>query len=299
MSSHLLKGIIPALYTAYDDEGNVSPEGTAKLVRSLIDAGVHGFFVCGTTGEGLLLDVQERKEVVAAVVGEVKGQVPVMIHVGAMCTRDSIALARHAASLGASAISSIPPIYYPYSWPETVQYFRDLAAATDLPFYIYYIPQLAGGRIAPEQFVEDLVSIPGVVGMKFSSLQLYDMYRIGLLAGPSFNLLSGPDELMVPAALLGAQGAVGSSYNFMPKPFLEAYTALQRGDLAAARDLQLRVNHAIELYHKYGFGLGKALLRLQGLECGDPRPPLQPLPATRWPELRQDLEKLGFFDWAR
>ena len=299
MADHLLKGIIPALYTAYDDEGNVSRGRTAKLVGSLLDAGVHGFFVCGTTGEGLLLDVQERKQVAAAVVGEAKGQVPVMVHVGAMCTRDSIDLARHAALLGASAISSIPPIYYPYSWPETVRYFRDLAAATDVPFYIYYIPQLAGGRIAPEQFVEDLVSLPGVAGMKFSAPQLYDMYRIGLLAGPRFNLLSGPDELMVPAALLGAQGAVGSSYNFMPKLFLEAYAALQRGDLAAASDIQLRLNRAIELYHKYGSGLGKALLRLQGLECGDPRPPLAALPPERLPELQQDLVVLGFFDWAR
>jgi len=300
MAQALLRGIIPALYTAYDDEGNVSRKRMARLVRASLESGVHGFFVCGTTGDGLLLNVAERKAVAEVVVGETAGQVPVMVHVGAMCTRDSIELARHAAAIGADAVSSIPPTYYRYAWEEVVSYFRELCGATDLPFYLYYIPQLTGSRITPERLVADLVSIPGMAGMKFSAPEIADMYRIGLLAGEGFNLLSGPDELMVQAAMLGANGAVGTSYNHMPGPFLKAYEALRTNDYETAKALQLQANQGIELYHRFGgIRVGRAILRLQGLDCGGMRAPLSSFPETQMDELRRDLEAMDFFSWAR
>ena len=293
-----LRGILPALYTAYDEEGLFSAGRTRKLVRVLLAAGVHGYFVAGTTGEFLLLSPDERKALAEAVTAEAAGAAPVVVHVGGVPTHIARDLASHAASCGASAIASIPPLYYRHSWADVCSHFEAIAERCPLPLYYYHIPQCTGRLPSPDE-LELLVEKAGVAGMKYSSTDLELFWWLRQRLRPQFNLLSGPDELMVACALLGADGAIGTSYNFMPGPYLRAWEAIARGDFALAQRWQAVANKAIAILRRYGMpAAGKAVLALQGLACGLARGPLLTPAGERLEAMRAELERIGFFAWA-
>ena len=137
-SEKLFRGIIPALYTCYQDDGAVNCAETVRLAQWLVEKGVGGFYLCGSTGNGLLLTSNERQRIVESVAAGLDGQVPLMVHVGTMNTADAVALARHAAKLkGVCAISSLPPQYYPVPLDHEIQHLSTIAAAGELPFYPY------------------------------------------------------------------------------------------------------------------------------------------------------------------
>ena len=138
MKTKLFSGINAALYTAYLHDGAVNYDETARLAGWLVEKGISGLYLCGTTGDGLLLSMDERRGVVEAVSASVGEQVPLMVHVGTLATRDAINLAGHAAGLaGVSAISSLGPIYYPLPWRDQLNHLSTIAEVTDLPFYPY------------------------------------------------------------------------------------------------------------------------------------------------------------------
>ena len=291
-------GVMPALITPFDGEGRVDLKAAGKIVKRAMDAGCSGFFVSGGTGEGLLLSAEERKRMAEFVVKEVAGAVRVIVHVGALSTEASVDLARHAAGIGADAVGSIPPIYYGVGLTGIVEHYRAIGEASDLPLYVYYIPATTGVRLGPQEFAENFSGIPNLRGMKFTDYNLFWMRQVQEAFEGRLNVLSGPDEVFVAARMMGADGAIGTTYNLIPQVFVAADRAFREGDIAGAQKLQFQANRLIALLLGYG-GLPafKAAMGFIGIDCGGPRRPLLPLDKKAEASLKRELEEIGFFNW--
>jgi N-acetylneuraminate lyase len=291
-----LKGIYPAIVTSFDDTGAYTSESMRRIVRHQLEAGVDGFYVCGGTGEGLLLTRNERQAVLETVLDEVKGDAGVVAHIGAFQTTETLALARHASEVGVDAIAALPPAYF-YR-PDTlalIRYYTAVAEASSVPLLIYNIPQRTGITMTQDLF-DRLLELPNIVGMKDSS---GDVYSLGLFsAGRTAPVIfEGEDTVLLAGLLAGACGGIGATYNIMPRLFVQLWNAFQAKDLDAAAKTQGRINElisALEVVDLFG-GL-KQTLAWMGLECGEPRTPNRPLTADETVKLRRSLEKASFFE---
>ncbi len=286
----MLHGIWPAMLTPFDAQGEVDLAAVERLVEYQLGEGAHGFYVCGSTGEGILMNVQERASVAERVVRQVRGRVPVMVHVGAMPTRDAVALARHARDIGADAVAAIPPIFYGYTFNAIKAHYRLIGEAAQIPLYIYNIPSAAGINLSPAMVTEMMNEIPNLVGMKFTAFNFYEMRQIIELG---LTVFSGPDEMCLPALTMGVTGAIGSTYNVMTRHFVRLWEAFQAGDLATAQELQYLGNRVIKVFLTHPGAL-KVMMRWQGVDVGGYRRPLESLPPEREDALRADLLAIGY-----
>ena len=188
------KGVIPAFYACYDNEGNVSPEGVQSLTKYFVEKGVKGVYVNGSSGECIYQSVEDRKIILENVMKAAEGKLTVIAHVACNNTKDSQELARHAESLGVDAIAAIPPIYFHLPEYAIAQYWNDIsAAAPNTDFVIYNIPQLAGVALTQGLFAE-MRKNPNVIGVKNSSMPVQDIQMFKQAAGPDYIIFNGPDE---------------------------------------------------------------------------------------------------------
>jgi N-acetylneuraminate lyase len=293
-----LHGLNSAIFTPFADDGGLNIPAFEKLLDGQIAKGVTGFFVCGSTGEGLYLRAEERKLLAEVAVKTVAGRAAVMIHVGALTTAEAVELARHAEAVGADAASSVAPVYYPVSFEGTLNHYKAIGGATGLPFFIYHVPYLTGSALTA-QSAERLLEIPHLEGIKFTDAALYVLRWIFDLTGQRLSMISGPDELHLPALTLGAHGAIGTTYNLLPGAFLRLREAYFAGDTARASELQIRCNQVIyELIQAGGLGAFKAAMKLVGHDLGPVRPPLVALTAEQECSLFARLEAVGFPELA-
>jgi N-acetylneuraminate lyase len=274
----MIHGILPALLTPMDDGVAVNHAALRRLVEFQIQSGVSGFFVCGGTGEGLLLAAEERQATLETVVQAARGRARLIAHVGALDTGTAQRLAAHAAGLGVDAVAAVPPVYFRVDDDALYEHYRLIADAADgTPVYLYNIPSATGVEITA-RVMEKLIAIPSVRGIKYSSYNLYDMRNIIELVPGAINVFSGFDEVCLAGLCMGAHGAIGSTYNVMPATFAALYRAVQAGDLAAAQELQFRANRVIKALLSAPLIAGlKAVLSSWGYECGGPRRPQRPL----------------------
>ena len=279
-------GIYPAFYACYEESGAISTERTRRLASHLIGRGVQGRYVEGSSGEGIYHSVEERKQVLEAVMGEAAGRVRVIAHVAANHTADSMELARHAQSLGVDAIAAIPPIYFHLPDHAIADYWNAISsAAPETDFFIYNIPQLAGVALSPA-LLKRMLDNPRVVGVKNSSMPVYDIQKFYAAGGEDFVVFNGPDEQFVSGRVIGASGGIGGTYAPMPELFLAMNRLVEAGRMEEARRIQFQVNGIIELAcsgHGNMYAIFKEVLRLQGVEIGSVRPPLTPLAETDRP----------------
>ena len=279
-----LKGIMPALMTAFDTATeSISKENTAALVKKLKSAGVHGFYVGGSSGEMVLCSVKERMELLETVM-EASGDLTVIAHTGAMSTADAILLSRHAESSGADAISSVTPLYYKYSFREIKHYYSRLCEAVNIPVIIYNIPALTGTALDFDQLSE-LLSIDGVGGMKFTSSDFFLLNRLKQ-EFPDKVFYNGCDEMLLSGLSAGADGGIGTTYNFMPEMFLSIYELFNNGRMKEANAVQSMANKIIaEVVSKGTLSASKQMINFSGLDYGVCREPLLPLDETEKNEL--------------
>lgn len=287
-----IKGVIPALITIFDKEENLDTDKLKILVNYLINQGVHGFYLTGSTGQGMMMDAAERKSVVEAVVEEVDGRVPIIVHVGAIATVQAIDLAKHACEVGADAISSVPPFYYKFSFDELYGYYEDVASSTPLPMIIYSIPYNTGVEMGIDS-VEQLSRIENVKGIKYTSMDHYEMQRIKEHIGEDFMIYSGSDEMCVSGLMMGADGIIGSFYNLDPEIYIEIYEDIQNKEYGKARDKLIIANDIIEVCLKYGvYPSIRAGLRFIGIDAGRDRSPFKPLGNMEVKNFRRELKDL-------
>ena len=293
-------GIWPALVTPLTPEGGVDVAATEHLIESLIATGIGGLYVCGGTGEGVLLPPRVRREMAEVAIGAVAGSLPVMIHIGAIVTETAVELAEHASLAGADAISAVPPFYYSYPFEAILGHYRAIASASDVPLYIYHIPGATGAFLTPDQLLE-ICALDSVAGLKYSSHDLDYLSRLLAMRDPdAVNVLSGPDELFLPCLALGVEGAIGTTYNFMPRLYVDIMQSFLRGEFAAARRLQFAANGLIRVLLSYGgISATKALLAMLGYEVGHAVPPMPAIIGDEARRLRRDLEEAGLFGLLR
>ncbi len=284
-----LHGVLPALVTPLNGEGQLDEAALEGLLAKLYAAGCHGVYVAGNTGEGLLLSVEFREQLAAAVRQLSPPDRSVVVHIGCLNTNDTLRLARHAASVGVSAISSLPPAG-PYGFPEHKHFYAELAAATNLPLLVYYFPEVAPAIRSYAQLAE-LCALPHVAGLKFTDFDFYTLNRIKALGKVVFN---GRDEAFACGMLMGADGGIGSFYNIAPRLFVDLYNAAHAADWAQARAIQERINLLISIVLAYPlFPALKRILAWQGLPCGECVEPRLPLSKDQDFHLRYQLEEAG------
>jgi N-acetylneuraminate lyase len=296
-----LTGITPAFLTPFDEDGEINYKVVRDMVEFHIANGVAGEYVGGSTGEGFLLTEEERCKLAEAVIDQVKGRVPVIIQVGALTTAEASRLGAHAEKAGADAISSVPPFYFNVGLEGVKAHYAAITAACDLPMYIYNIPGATGVNVSPALCREIVEQSPRVVGMKFTSYNFFEMRQLIDLDinGKKLNIVSGPDELLVAGQAMGAHGAIGSTYNVLPKLFVDAYDAFNAGDVKKASELQGLGNQAIQTFLSFqSISALKEMMTLIGLDCGSGRRPQRPLSGEEKEILKGRLDEIGFFDFA-
>ena len=184
------KGVIPAVLTVFDKEENIDEVGMRQLVSFLIEKGVNGLYLTGSTGEGFTMTSEERKKVVEIVIDETAGRVPVVVHVGAIGTKISIDLAKHAESVGADGISSVPPFYWKFNENQIIKYYEDIANSCSIPMIVYNVP-LVG--LLGMNAIKRLAKIENVKGIKYTALSQYEITQIKDEVGEEFLVYSGAD----------------------------------------------------------------------------------------------------------
>jgi N-acetylneuraminate lyase len=270
-------GIFPALYACYDDRGEVSTERVRLLTRHLVDKGVEGLYVGGSSGECIYQGVAERQQVLEAVMAEARDEIVVIAHVACNNTRESRVLAAHAEQLGVDAIAAIPPIYFHLPEHAIAAYWNDIsAAAPHTDFILYNIPHLAGVALSVP-LLREMMKNPRVIGVKNSSMAVLDIAQWLETGGDGFVVFNGPDEQFLSGLAAGAQGGIGGTYGVMPELFLAVYQLFQAGRMVEAQEIQAEITRIILLMLSAKgnlYAVMKMILRLKGIEIGDVRAPL-------------------------
>ena len=275
------KGIIPAFYACYDENGNISPEGVQALTKYFIKKGVKGVYVNGSSGECIYQSVEDKKIVLENVMKAAEGKLTVIAHVACNNTKDSMELAAHAESLGVDAIAAIPPIYFRLPDHAIAKYWNDISsAAPNTDFVIYNIPQLAGVALTMNLFAE-MRKNPNVIGVKNSSMPVQDIQMFKNAAGSDYIIFNGPDEQFMSGRVIGAEGGIGGTYGVMPELFLKIDEYVKAGEMEKAREIQYAANDVIyKMCSAHGnmYGVIKAILKInEKLELGGVREPLPAL----------------------
>jgi N-acetylneuraminate lyase len=287
----LPRGILPATVTPFDDHGRFAIRVFEQLLDRLYGAGVHGVYVCGTTGEGMLQSIRQRQAVAETAVACTPRGRQVIVHVGAASLDEALTLAAHAAKIGAHAISSLPPLSARFSFAEILAYYDALARGSALPLVVYYFPEVSPSIATTEQ-LETLCSLPNVIGLKFTD---FDLYRMAAILRPHRTVFNGRDEVLAAGLLMGANGGIGSFYNIAPALFVRLYDAAVAGRWEETRPLQQRINALIRLTLRFPlFPALKQILAWSGLPCGLCLPPRQPLDERQQSALRDGLVAEGF-----
>jgi N-acetylneuraminate lyase len=257
-------------------DGRPALAACEQLVDLFARQGLGGIYLVGSTGQWPLFTVEERKAVAEVVVKAAAGRLPVMVHVAAVATADAVALAEHAAKIGADAVSAVGPIYYPSSADGIFEFYRRIGSATSLPLYAYHLAGVSQMALGPREFAARLLELPNVAGMKITACDLYPFGLIHAFAGDRLQLFSGADEVMCHAVLSGAVGAIGTFYNLWGPACHAAREATLAGDIPAGRAFMLRFQTAIADVVAGGvWSFLRAAMRLaHGIDVGMPRPPL-------------------------
>lgn len=274
------KGVFPAFYACYDEDGNISRDRSAKLAEFYYSLGIKGLYLTGSSGECILHTAQERKDTLEAVMETVGGKMTVIAHVAAPSTRESIELARHAEKLGVDAIAMVPGIYYPPSYDAVKKYWCDVLDATDnVPLIIYNIPGTTNGFNLPTKLFEEMLATGRVAGVKNSSDSVQDLLRFRVAGGDDVAIFNGPDEQYVAGRMMGASGGIGGTYGYMPELFLKLDRYINEGNIKTACALQKEITQLISYTFNAAslYAAAKGVLRLRGIECGSVRAPFVPL----------------------
>ncbi|MCI2081825.1 MAG: dihydrodipicolinate synthase family protein [Bacteroidales bacterium] len=300
MNEHFrINGLICAVFTPFGPEGKLNLKMIRPYAAKLLKENVSGIFVCGSTGECRYMSVEEREAVLDAWLAEVKGKMLVISHIGGCSREDSITLGKYAASRGVDAVGSIAPYDTPFrDAAELADYFVPIAAsASPVPFYYYHIPAITGLKVSMMDFLEaGSKLIPNLNGIKFTSNDFMEMMNCIRYDGGRFNILNGYDEMLLCGLAVGAQGGVGSTYNYIYGTYAALKRAFEEGDIARARDLQYESVKMVNVIIRHGGGIrgGKGVMKFAGLDCGDCRGPVAPYSKKELAALEKELKEIGF-----
>lgn len=293
-----LSGLIAATLTPLRPCGALDLGVIPGMIDHLERQNIRGIYVCGSTGEGLSLTVQERCDLAEAFIGAARGRMTTIVHVGHNSLYEAKRLAEHAAHVGADMISATAPSYFKVTSIEMlVRSMAEIArSAPDLPFYYYHIPRLTGATLDMVEFVRAAGEvIPNFAGLKFTAPEIHEFQACQEADGGRYDVIWGTDEMLLSALVVGARAAIGSTYNIAGSLSAKLWEAFNAGDLLAARKYQSRSAELIRVLLRFPFHATlKSVMARQGVDCGGCRLPLASISPQEERELHGLLDRLGF-----
>ena len=272
-----LHGVIVPMTTPFGEDGNIDASALEKQAEFLIEKGVNGLYPCGTTGEMLLMDTEERMLVAETVVNKTEKRVPVFIHCGAMATKDTLKLAAHAYSIGADGIGVVTPSFFGIDDTAMINYYKTVAESLpdNFPIYLYNIPQCSANDISPQVCETLAKNCSNIVGIKYSGNDPSRVLEYLKVKNYSFSVLVGADKHFLQYLINGCHGTVSGCAGVFPEIFVNIYNAYNAGKLEEALQLQRKANEIIDIL-KAGTNLSifKEAQYLRGLTRSHVRAPL-------------------------
>ena len=238
----VLRGIVPPLVTPLIDNDTIDDAGLERLVEHVIDGGVSGVFILGTTGEAQSISFELRYEMIKKTAHLVNKRVPLLVGISDTSLVDSVSLANLAAEFGADAVVSAPPYYFATAQPELAEYYEQLIPQLELPIYLYNMPTHTKVSFAPST-IRRIAENEKVIGFKDSSANggYFQSVMHEMRDRPDFSLFVGPEEMMAESVLMGAHGGVNGGANMFPKLYVALYNAAVAKDVDKVRELHVKV----------------------------------------------------------
>mgnify|MGYP003631255855 CR=1 FL=1 len=294
-----VNGLIVAGFSPFHADGSINIAPIPKLVDYLITMGANGFYLMGSTGEGVSMTLDQRKQVTEAYINAIAKRVKVIVNVSHTSYEVSADLTQHAIAIGADAVSATLPSYYSISTLEqllsAVQKIAD--CQDEIPFLYYHIPGKTGLNFKMHRFLEKANDrIPQLGGIKYTAGTLDDFILCKKLFEKDYKMFFGVDELFLPALSMGADSFIGSTYNFM-FPYYDTLLAhYKNGRSEEAIDAYFQVVQLIDAFLQYdGLASQKAIMKMIGHDFGGTRSPVISLTEGEYGSLRSNLEKLNYF----
>lgn len=274
MNNADMRGIFSALLVSYNEDGSINEKGVREIVRHNIDnMKVDGLYVGGSTGENFMISTEEKKRIFEIAKDEAKDEIKLIAQVGSINVYESVELAKFATKLGYDAISAVTPFYYKFSFNEIKDYYNTIINSVDNRLIIYSIPFLTGVDMSVEQFGE-LFENEKIIGVKFTAADFYLLERLRK-AYPNHLIYAGFDEMMLPATVLGVDGAIGSTFNVNGIRARQIFDLAREGKIEEAREIQHVTNDLISAILSNGlYATLKELLKLSGVDAGYCRKPM-------------------------
>lgn len=273
------KLLYAAMMTAFDENGEIDEAGTREMIRYNIDVNkVDGMYVGGSTGEAFLQSPEQRRKIFDIAIDEAHGAIDLIAQVGSLDLNDAKALAKYATDLGYKKLSAVTPFYYNFTFAQIKNYYDEILKDVDNQLLIYSIPALTGVSLTTDQFAE-LFKNPKIIGIKYTNADFYLLERVRN-AFPDKLILSGFDEMMLPALALGVDGVIGSTYNLNAPRARKEMDAFDAGDLATAQKMQKESNDLITaLIQNDIYPSLKLVFKEMGVNAGVCKQPMsQPTP---------------------
>lgn len=269
-----MQKVYAALMVSFDEDGNIDEKGTREIIRHDIDVeGVDGLYVGGSTGENFMLGLEEKKKIFEIAWDEVDQQVDLIAQVGGPNLKEAKELAKFVTELGYKTISAVTPFYYNFTFDEIKHYYDEIVKDVDAKLLIYSIPALAGVSLSLDNFAK-LFSNPKIIGVKYTNADFYLLERLRERF-PDKLILSGFDEMLLPALIEGVDGCIGSTYNVNARMVKEEIAAYNNGDIAKAQELEHKKNDIITALLNNGiYPSIKLVLQKMGVHAGYNREPM-------------------------
>ena len=272
-----MNGIFTALLTPFNDDYTINEASLKKLVEFNLEKGVNGFYVGGSTGEGMVMSPEERKEVFRIVKEAAGDRVPMIAHCGAISTDSAIDMAKTAEALGYTAVSAVAPFYYSFPYPAIRKYYDDIVSSVSIPMVVYNFPG-GNGFTFTADYAAEMFEDERFIGIKHTSADLFALQQFKQKIKRPVTVFNGFDEMCLGGLSMGADGAIGSTYNFMADRFLKIYDEFHNGSIEKAQKIQNGANEIIAEMIKYGvFQCEKAVLTHMGIDMGPCRRPFLPI----------------------
>ena len=268
------EGVIPALVTPLNGDETVRVDVLQALIEHLLQKGADGFYIGGATGEGLALRREARMILAEEAVRQAAGRVPCIVQVAATDFGEAIDLAKHAERIGADAVSATPPLFFQYDEDAVYQYYKALAEAVHIPMMIYYNP--AAGFTVNAEFAAKMFEVDNITAIKWTSSDYYGMMRLKDLTQGDMNILNGPDEMLLMGLSAGADGGIGTTYNFQLEHIKAVWQYFRSGNIDEARRAQMAADRVIAVLKKYAIiPATKAVLEEMGFAVGNATFPMK------------------------
>lgn len=272
MDMQKFSGIFTALLTPFDKDNKVNEKELTKLVKFNLKNGVKGFYVTGSTGEVFMLSKEERKQVMKIVKDASDGKATLIAHIGSLNVNEAAELGKYAKELGYDAVSSVAPYYFKFSAEQIKDYYCYLADESQLPMLVYHIPAFSGVNFGAGDLAEYLRD-DRFLGIKYTSNDFFTLEQCKTNF-PDKIVYNGYDEMCLCGLMMGADGAIGSTYNFMADKFVKIQKLFNEGDIKGAQEIQKEANRIITALIKVGVMAGeKEVLNQLGFDFGHCRKP--------------------------